>query len=184
MSQEQKDDLMLLKEAIEKEINGYKYVVSSLISHEFFYSKKELKYSKDPLIKSSVPWPICEFIDFKLNSVSNYSDELFDLLHFREKNKKYHFFDEPNRYLMTITANFDIRDIYSVIFSSYDPRIVQVQFVNEYQIKCTILIKDSYYGLRNDLRDFVEDFFKPRGQLKLEENILIQAREILTEEKS
>ena len=175
-------ELILLRKSILKELDGYRYIIHTLFKEEFFYTKQEIKYHKDPVIKKSNPWPLCEFIDIKLKGYTDFSDELLDLLHLRENSKRYHIYEEASKFKLIVTTNFDLRDLYSELFTMYDHSLVHIDLINEYQFSCTITEKNSYYSLKNDLKDLVEDFFKPKRQKQFESQIINTVRFILNNE--
>lgn len=171
-------ELILLRKAILKELDGYRYIVHSLFKEEFFYTVNEIKYHSDPVIRGLNPWPICDFIDIKLKNHNNFTDELFDLLHLRENTKRFHIYEEPSKFKLIITTNFDIRSIFSDVHELYDTNLVQLELINEYQFQCIINEQESYYSLKNDLKDIVEDYFKPKRQKQFEIMILENVQEI------
>ena len=172
-------ELILLRKSILKELDGYRYIVYSLFKEEFFYTENEIKYHSDPVIRGLNPWPICDFINIKLKNYNNFNDELFDLLHLRENTKRFHLYEEPAKFKLTITTNFDARTIFSDIFNLYDSKLVQIDLINEYQFQCVINEQESYYALKTDIRDIVEDYFKPKRQKQFEMMIIENVNEIL-----
>jgi hypothetical protein len=63
----------------------------------------------------------------------------------------------------------------------YDSNLVYFELMNNYQIRANVNEKNSYYTLKNDIKDFVEDFYKSKEQRQFESIIINNVKNILSE---